>query len=30
VLSTDSIVPEVVLDKLRKLPHVISAIQLEM
>jgi D-3-phosphoglycerate dehydrogenase len=30
VLSTDSIVPETVLDKLRKLPHVISVIQLEM
>jgi hypothetical protein len=30
VLSTDSIVPEVALDRLRKLPHVISVIQLEM
>jgi hypothetical protein len=30
VLSTDSIVPEVALDKLRNLPHVISVIQLEM
>jgi len=30
VLSTDSVVPEAVLDKLRKLPHVISVIQLEM
>jgi len=30
VLSTDSAVSEAVLDKLRKLPHVISVIQLEM
>ena len=30
VLSTDSIVPELVLEKLRSLPHVISVIQLEM
>ncbi len=30
VLSTDSVVPETVLEKLRKLPHVISVMQLEM
>jgi len=30
VLSTDSIVPEVALERLRNLPHVISVIQLEM